>query len=569
MENNSIFESRDIFDSGSIPENLQEFSFQTVVEIEGETDIFGEFDFESFVGAAPMASATADALFDFGVAVINSADASFDALIDAVAEVTAVALEDWAEFIVGADGASLDVAVTIADLGEGVVASASAGSFFISAGPPVNGFTEIFTSAQLELITGTDFNGDTPDIVISVGTDFLLDASFDTAPDREPIPGVLDLVSVLTHEIGHGLGFLAFRDNTGVDFAVDIDGDGIPDPLETTYGTNVIFEDLGDPFLTPSYIGDNLVDIYGEPVTLESTFDSPASDVSHFALFNPDGTIADTALALMNPVVIPGDIVTIGAAELAVLADLGYTLDVPADLGLINTLDTLPFTPTASVSSELAVVDGAVLVTVELDAPSLFITLPTSVGVEIVGADGATVTQRVTFLPGESAVQVAVDPSVFLDVAAGDDFIIGGNGSDIIDGGAGSDTIDSGNGGDVITLAFGAAGDTDTIVDFNENQDTLIFDGFAFVSAADVFAAAAEVGDDVIVTLDAATGQTLVLEDTDLDDFLDGDIEVVGAEPAAPAGAATAASVLPPDGVFDFDPSAALLFQEDFDLLMA
>lgn len=677
---------------------LSELPFTVVLEAEGLTEEFADFPFEEFTELPDFTVSTSvtASLFDFGVAVFNAAGDMFDEFVDDVIAVTSAALDIWSEFIVGAAGADIQVAVTInPDLGEGTVASATAGSFFV--GPEdANGFVEVFTSAQLELQTGIDLNGATPDVVINVNPQFLLGASFDVDPDRVAIPGVIDFVSVLAHEINHSLGFLSFRDNSGSDFLLDIDGDGVLETLESTYGTFVNF-DVVDGFLTPTFNGANTVGVYGQPVILESTTGSPGSDISHFALFNPDGTIADTALALENPSVIPGDIVDVGVLELAVLADLGYSVIVPDDLGLVNTLDTLPFTPTVTVNQQLSANGDTVLLTLQFDSPSLFVTLPSSVGVTVTAADGTEQTLRATFLPGSTTATIELDADTFfettgpadftsitgdidvtlffpaqaqlenggqsqtvavsadiisgtlgnddidggngsqqlfggagddaIDGGNGDDFIgagdgedvvdggnghdtvlggsgndeikgnngndalfggdgndfidasngndiIGGgdgndeikgdNGSDVIDGGsgddtiesgnnndlvfggsgndliiadngndtieagAGSDTIEGGNGADDFIFAFGTAGDTDTVLDFGGNDD-LVLTGFAdFENTADVLAAATQVGSDIVITLDAATNQTLVLEGLDLGDLDAGDIRLAG-----------------------------------------
>ena len=471
------------------------------------------FPFEAFndLPAFVTSASLNNPLFDFGVAVINAADESFDDFVDDLAAVTTAALELISDVIVGADGANIDVAVTInPTLGPGTVASATAGSFFV--GPESeDGFVEVFTSAQLELINGTDLNGDTPDIVINVNPEFLLGASFDTDPDREAIPGVTDFVSVLAHEIIHSLGFLSFRDNTGEDFQLDIDGDGELETLDSTYGSFVEFEEI-DGFLTPTFNGENAVEVYGEAITLESTFDSAGSDVSHFALRNPDGSIADTALALENPSVIPGDIVTLGALELAVFEDLGYTVQSPERIGLVNTLDSLPFTPTVSVNQQLSANGDTIELTLQFDSASLFTTLPSSVGITVADADGSEQTLRAQFNPGETTVTIELDAAEFFNVTGpdgftsvsgdidvtlffpaqaelasggqtetvsvsanlisgtiGDDVINGSHGNDQLFGGDGADDVNGGNGNDLVS---GGAGNDE--LDGSHGNDSLI-----------------------------------------------------------------------------------------------
>jgi len=373
----------------------------------------------------------------------------------------------------------------------------------------------------------------------------------------------------------------------------------------------------------------------------------------------------------------------------------GFTIDPTASegLGLINTLDGLPFTPTVGVSPQLSADGDTVLLTIALDAPSLFITLPTSVGVTVTGPDGVEQTLRARFAPGETTATIELDADTFFSTSgsddftsitgdidvelffpaqaelgnggvtqtfsvsanlvsgtegdddidggngnqelfggsgedvvkgnngndlvdggadddevdggngndtvlggsgeddvfgdngndqvfggdgddfvdggngndtigggdgddeifgdngrdvisggagddtidsgngndtifgdAGDDEIIAGNGRDVIDLGAGSDTVEGGNGSDDFILSFGNAGDTDTILDFGRSDD-LVLDGFGFQTAADVLGAASQVGSNVVILLDEATNQTLILEDFELGDLRTSNIE--------------------------------------------
>ncbi len=501
--------------NGAAGVTYTEISRELLFGSNGNASETTDLSLEEFTNLPPTITSAnlENPLFDFGVSIINAADESFDDFVDDLAAVTSAALEVLSNFIIGADGANIDVAVTInPDLGPGTVASATAGSFFTGA-EDENGFVEVFTSAQLELQTGTDFNGETPDIIINVNPEFLLGASFDTDPDRVAIPGVTDFVSVLIHEITHSLGFLSFRDNTGEDFTLDLDGDGDLETLDSTYGSFVEFNEV-DGLLTPTFNGATAVEVYGEAITLESTFDSAGSDVSHFALFNPDGSVADTALALENPSVIPGDIVTVGALELAVFEDLGYNVATPDNIGLVNTLDGLPFTPTVSVNQQLTADGDTVLLTLQFDAPSLFTTLPSSVGVTVLDADGAEQTLRADFAPGATSVTIELDANEFFDTSgpadftsvsgdvdvtlffpaqanlgngeqtetisvsanlisgsdAGDD-IDGGNRGDQLFGGAGDDNIDGNNGSDFI-----GAGEDNDIVNGGNGNDTVLGD---------------------------------------------------------------------------------------------
>ena len=114
-----------------------------------------------------------------------------------------------------------------------------------------------------------------------------------------------------------------------------------------------------------------------------------------------------------------------------------------------------------------------------------------------------------------------------LAAGAGDDALIGGYGNDALAGDAGDDTLDGGYGNDVLTGGFGndlltggrgadtfvfAAGfGQDTISDFGDyGADTIAFADGLFAGYADVMAHAAQVGDDVAITLDGDNALTLI-----------------------------------------------------------
>ena len=480
-----------------------------------------DFDFDAYAlgGLVPVFSMTGGAnLFDYTITITNDPndpmDPIFDnaALVQTITDVTTAALNNLAQYIVGVAGSSLDIGITVAE--QGATTVASAGSNGLVVGSQVNGVFEVFTRAQIELNGGGDGNGADPDIVITINSDFLLgDRAFtETADDRVVPAGDIDYVSVLTHEIFHGLGFFSFRDNTGVDDTrFDLTGDGVGDPIESSYGLNVQFA-LENGLLTPRYYGQNVVDIYGEAVILESTFNSAGSDISHFASFNPDGSRADTALAIENPSVVSGDVTLIAALELAVLRDIGFNVPATPDLGLVNTFDGLGFTPTVSAPSDISSVSNRLGLNLTLDSASLFTTIPSSIGVEITTPNGESQMLRGRWDPNQTSINVELTEAMITDLIvnggssvdlrlfygaqtvlangtneqsytvglasaildgprdgtalvdvmtgtnqdnvlnglAGDDIINGNDGDDTISGGLGADTLSGGLGNDII-----------------------------------------------------------------------------------------------------------------------
>jgi len=480
-----------------------------------------DFNLQAFDGSLPSVTATnsATSMFDFAVTTVNdTGDPTVDGLIQTVTDVTVAALEIWGSFITGAAGSVLDVAVTIASQGPGVVASAGSQFFFdLSGGGPI---FEVVSVPQIELQGGGDPNGTTPDIFVTVNSDFLTgsQAFVSTDPLRDPPPGSIDYVSVLAHEILHGLGFSSFRNNDGIFPAQDVTGDGVPDEFDSTYGLNVDFADLGDPFLTATFNGANLIDVYGEPVILETTTNSGGSDVSHFARGLPGGGfLADTRFALENPSVVSGDVTNVGQIELAVLRDIGFDVIVPAGLGLLNVVEDAAPAPVVSVNSTPTTVNGNPALTVELSGTTQFSSVLTSVGIEIAATNGTVQTQRVKLDPATGASSTTVELSqdilnaiagaggtddldvrLFFPAQAvlsnggteitstitvtsstsntptpGDDFLTGTSGNDTIDALAGNDTIEPGTGVDVVI-----GGDGFDQVNFAWDRTSFGFGGF-------------------------------------------------------------------------------------------
>jgi Ca2+-binding RTX toxin-like protein len=119
-------------------------------------------------------------------------------------------------------------------------------------------------------------------------------------------------------------------------------------------------------------------------------------------------------------------------------------------------------------------------------------------------------------------------------LAGGDgrDTLNGGNGSDAIDGGSGNDTINGGGGNDFLfggasndAFVFAGGFDHDRITDFVAGAgtvDVIRFNQNLFQNFNAVINASEQVGDDVVITLNA--GNSLTLDDVQLatlhqDDF--------------------------------------------------
>jgi len=110
-----------------------------------------------------------------------------------------------------------------------------------------------------------------------------------------------------------------------------------------------------------------------------------------------------------------------------------------------------------------------------------------------------------------------------LDGGAGNDAILAGGGNDIIIGGAGDDIMNGGAGAD--NFVFNAGFGHDTITTFGDtgtDQDTLDFSVSVFANFAAVQAASHQVGTDVHIDVNGATGIVLTnvtLANLGADDF--------------------------------------------------
>lgn len=115
---------------------------------------------------------------------------------------------------------------------------------------------------------------------------------------------------------------------------------------------------------------------------------------------------------------------------------------------------------------------------------------------------------------------------------SGDDVLQGGLGNDVLSGGSGDDRIEGGAGDDVMTggsasdnFVFAAGFGNDRITDFassGSTSDVIEFTGGLYADFSALLGSAAQVNDDVVITIDANTSLTLVetqLGSLSADDF--------------------------------------------------
>src|SRR5579885_2631773 len=114
---------------------------------------------------------------------------------------------------------------------------------------------------------------------------------------------------------------------------------------------------------------------------------------------------------------------------------------------------------------------------------------------------GLVTATGIKYVDAGSGNDIVTGPSVGTDLR-------GGSGDDTLTGGAGNDILSGGSGHD--GFVFNTAGfGQDKIADFKPGTDTISFDHTVFSDFAAVQAAAAQVGDDVVITHDASNTITL------------------------------------------------------------
>jgi FG-GAP-like repeat len=209
----------------------------------------------------------------------------------------------WNRYIHGSG--SLDINVDFTLTGTSV---ATGGSSFVFSS---NEFVTVQSVAAKKLSTGIDQNDASPDVSFNINPTALNGPQplwFDPDPLTRttliPINKV-DAVSVFTHEFGHALGFLGFKNGTNGTLTTS---------FQTTFDEKTSFD--GTNFF---FTGTRAAAVYGGPVPL--TFGSIAH-VSNDAPRPGSNLLAD----LMAPVSIFGRNY-ISTLDLAILADCGLQID--------------------------------------------------------------------------------------------------------------------------------------------------------------------------------------------------------------------------------------------------
>lgn len=182
--------------------------------------------------------------------------------------------------------------------------------------------------ALAEKILGQNLNGDQPDIFAQ----FSSTANWHLNPNPgSAIPSQhFDLVTVVLHEIGHGLGFASTFNGQGTTGTVGLNTTGVPViydvPIENGSGSNLI-ESFTSPSadlktqLTSSNLFFNSHASSNSKIYAPFTF-NPGSSISHL----DDNTFDGTPNALMTHAVAPQERMHSPGVALNILEDLGWEI---------------------------------------------------------------------------------------------------------------------------------------------------------------------------------------------------------------------------------------------------
>ena len=212
-----------------------------------------------------------------------------------------LAMSKWSAVLGGSAEAGILVQImdkTISGRAQGGTASTTTAARF------ADGITVAEGALNAELRSGINSNGSGNDLLMQFSVDYLRNELwFDPTPDTaNDIPrDKTDALSVIVHELGHGLGFIGY-------------GEALSGTFRSPYDLRVTKAD-GAPYFT----GPNAKTVLGRDVPLTT------GNYAHYGLSNANPTtVNDPLTGLMNGVVYyRGYRYTISDLDIAILADLG------------------------------------------------------------------------------------------------------------------------------------------------------------------------------------------------------------------------------------------------------
>jgi len=257
------------------------------------------------------------------------------------------AVDIWETLIISP--VTINVVANWTPLGSGVLGSASAGTFHAN----FDGAQQlnVFYPAPLaEKMAGKELN-DPTDADIFANFNSANSAWSYSLDQNVSTPGRYSLVTVVLHELGHGLGFLDSYTVTGNNGVVGLQSTGVPVPydlaLENNFGTN-LFVGFTSPSaaLRDQLISNNL--FYRSPAVVQNNANAPGrvfapttfsngSSIAHW----DESTFNGTTNALMTPQVAPNErIFDPGELTLSMFRDMGWEFVYINHIRLTDTENT-------------------------------------------------------------------------------------------------------------------------------------------------------------------------------------------------------------------------------------
>jgi len=236
------------------------------------------------------------------------------------------ALNYWGQFLNDAPGANIEIEISYEPQSGSTLASAGAWNYYSGGSyPTFNGLPVAAHSVQYELQNGQDYDSTWLDAGIRIATSDLSVWWFDPTPydrsDNTPGSDQFDFIGVMLHEFGHALGISSTYEYSS--YA----GFGHSKPYYTLYDTFISWNSSQTEFY---FTGTNANNVYSSnggsgtlPLFVEP--DRAGSSFSHYDGYNNNGGIH--AGMLMNPSVSRGVTLDISAIDLAILQDLGYSVN--------------------------------------------------------------------------------------------------------------------------------------------------------------------------------------------------------------------------------------------------
>jgi hypothetical protein len=256
------------------------------------------------------------------VSVSNTIGVSASLVAEIENELT-YAADNWGQYITGA--APLRVSLTFVNAGAfgSEIASGSPGDF-ISNGETIDGHAVYVPDSLYTLETGDYASGTSTDIAITLvaSTSLLSELYINTDPAASTaVPaGEIDLLSVLTHEFGHGLGFIGLINRASPTAGSPPVASGAPVGI---YDTFVSYSSNGATFDGP-----NAEAAYGALINAGSSVPVPLYDTSDASLYTENfyhlsGSVAALSGDLMESELSAGTYLPISNLDLAILKDTG------------------------------------------------------------------------------------------------------------------------------------------------------------------------------------------------------------------------------------------------------